>query len=352
MKIQIKILFVLFTVGILYCCAENSPGASTPSSDDSTTSPDSTFENPLLPAYGSDPWVVRKNGYYYYSRTTGSNNLILRKTKYMSELENTTPVVIWTNSDYNTIWAPELHYINSAWYMYFSAVGPSDNTHHIYVLQNTDSDPTSSNWTLKGKITDPSGKRAIDASVFEYKGVYYMAWSGEDNEDNKMEDICIAKLSDPWTLEGERVIISKPTYDWEKIGNATNEAPEAIINPKGNLFLTYSASDCTEAYGYCLGLLSLKAGGNPLNSEDWSKSDTAVFSANPIGRAYAPGHNGFFMSPDSTENWIIYHARSGADPNFSTNPRMQKFNWNDDGTPYLGKPVPINEPITKPSGEY
>lgn len=322
------------------------------SSGETSTSRDSTFENPLLPNYGSDPWVTRRNGYYYFTRTTGSNNIILRKTKYMSELENSTQIEIWSSSDYHTIWAPELHYINNVWYMYFSAVASGDDTHHTYLLQNTDSDPTSSNWTLKGKITDPSGKRAIDASVFEYNGVYYMIWSGEDEDDNKMEDICIAKLSNPWTLEGDRVIISKPTYDWEKVGNATNEAPEALLNPSGNLFLTYSASDCTEAYGYCLGLLSLKTRGNPLNPSDWSKSATAVLSASSSARAYAPGHNGFFMSYDNTENWIIYHARSGADPNYSTNPRMQKFTWNDDGTPYFGEPVPIYEPVIKPSGEY
>lgn len=270
----------------------------------------------------------------------------------MSELGNSTSVKIWSSSDFNYVWAPELHYIDNAWYMYFSAVASGDNTHHTYVLQNSSSDPTTDNWTLKGKVIDPSGKRAIDASVFEYKGVYYMVWSGEDDADNKMEDICIARLSAPWTLEGERVIISKPTYNWEKIGNATNEAPEAIINPKGNLFLTYSASDCTEAYGYCLGLLSLRTGGNPLNAADWSKADTAVFSANPSGRAYAPGHNGFFMSYDNKENWIIYHARNGADPNYSATPRIQKFTWNDAGTPYFGTPVPIYEPIIKPSGEY
>lgn len=354
MKIQIKILLVLFTVSILYSCSENSSDDPTSyTGDPVTSSVDSTFENPILSKYGNDPWVIRKNGYYYFSRTTGTNYLILMKTKYMSELEeSSTPIKIWTNSNYNTMWAPELHYINDTWYMYFSAVGPGDDTHHTYVLQNKSDDPTSSNWTLIGQVTDPSGKRAIDASVFAYKGVYYMAWSGEDVEVDNMEDICIAKLSNPWTLEGERVIISKPTYDWEKIGNATNEAPEAIINPKGDLFLTYSASDCSESYGYCLGLLSLKTGGNPLNVEDWSKSDTAVFSANASAQAYGPGHNGFFMSPDSTENWIVYHARSEDDLSTSPSSRMQKFTWKDDGTPYFGKPVPINEAITKPSGEY
>ena len=348
---RLYILTFIFTISIFCGCSRNSSDTPIPSPEEPDTSPvDSTFRNPLLSS-GADPWVIYKNGYYYFNETSGSNFITLRKTKYMSELENSTSVNIWSSSGFNYVWAPELHYINNTWYMYFSAVATDDDTHHTYVLQNKSNDPTSSNWTLIGQVTDPSGKRAIDASVFEYKGVYYMVWSGEDAEDNKMEDICIAKLSDPWTLDGERVVISKPTYDWEKIGNATNEGPEAIINPNGDLFLTYSASDCcSDYYAYCLGLLSLKTGGNPLNAEDWSKSDTAVFSTDASKGAYAPGHNGFFMSPDSTENWIIYHANS--EMGGPRNPRIQKFNWNDDGTPNFGKPMKIHTSIVKPSGEY
>jgi hypothetical protein len=68
--------------------------------------------------------------------------------------------------------------------------------------------------------------------------------------------------------------------------------------------------------------------------------------------AYGPGHNGFFKSPDGTEDWIIYHARNlpnGGDGN-ARNPRIQRFTWNTDGTPNFGEPVPINTPLKRPSG--
>lgn len=69
--------------------------------------------------------------------------------------------------------------------------------------------------------------------------------------------------------------------------------------------------------------------------------------------AFGPGHNGFFKSPDSTEDWIIYHARNLPN-NGSTNyrnPRIQKVTWNDGGTPNFGEPVKIGEEIKMPSGE-
>jgi GH43 family beta-xylosidase len=66
-----------------------------------------------------------------------------------------------------------------------------------------------------------------------------------------------------------------------------------------------------------------------------------------------PGHNGFFTSPDGTENWIVYHANDsaggGCDMNRST--RVQKCTWNADGTPNLGTPVRTGVKLTAPSGE-
>jgi GH43 family beta-xylosidase len=65
---------------------------------------------------------------------------------------------------------------------------------------------------------------------------------------------------------------------------------------------------------------------------------------------YAPGHNGFFKSPDGTEDWIVYHANNsasgGCDMNRST--RAQKFTWNPDGTPKLRRPGQTRHPARRP----
>ena len=52
------------------------------------------------------------------------------------------------------IWAPELHRINGAWYIYFAGAATDFEasglpTHRMFVLENTDDDPTSDNWVEK-----------------------------------------------------------------------------------------------------------------------------------------------------------------------------------------------------------
>jgi len=44
-----------------------------------------TFTNPLLPS-GADPWCVYKDGFYYYTNTTG-RNITLWKTMNMGDLK-------------------------------------------------------------------------------------------------------------------------------------------------------------------------------------------------------------------------------------------------------------------------
>jgi len=73
----------------------------------------------------------------------------------------------------------------------------------------------------------------------------------------------------------------------------------------------------------------------------------------PGRRAHGPGHNGFFKSPDGTEDWIVYHANNsatgGCDMNWTT--RAQKFTWNADGTPNFGTPIALGAQLPVPSGE-
>lgn len=318
-----------------------------------------TFSNPLL-ITSPDPWVIRENGMYYFTRTTGSNLQIIA-TKKMSQLAQAKAVTIWrppaTGSYSREIWAPELHYLNGKWYMYFAADDGNNDHHRIYVLENGDADPLSGHWTFKGKVADATDKWAIDASVFEYKGVNYMIWSGWEGDDNVSQNIYIAKLANPWTIEGQRAMISHPQYDWEKHGSGgglpmVNEGPEVLKSADGHIFLTYSASGCWTD-DYALGMLCLKKDGDPMNPKDWIKSKTPVFSKSVANRVYGPGHNGFFKSPDGKEDWIVYHAnpKSGEGCANFRSARMQKIQWGKDGKPDFGVPRKIDMPLRVPSGE-
>ena len=313
------------------------------------------FTNPLLSS-GPDPWVAQKDGFYYFSKTEG-DKLALYKTAKMSKLSSASSMTIWqppaTGAYSRDIWAPEIHSLQNKWYAYFAADNGNDTTHRIYVLETDDLTPATTNWTFKGQLKPTTDRWAIDGTVLEYNNQLYLVWSGWKGYNQPgNQQLYIAKMKDPYTIDGDRVMISQPDYAWEKNGGPVNEGPEALINSSGRVFLTYSASSCFTD-DYCLGLLTLKSGGDPMHPADWTKSPSPVFTKYVNGNAFGPGHNGFFKSPDGKEDWIIYHANpiSGQGCGDTRSPRMQKFSWNADGTPNFGSPVAAGINVQVPSGE-
>jgi GH43 family beta-xylosidase len=216
-------------------------------------------------------------------------------------------------------------------------------------------------WMFKEKIVGPSDKWAIDGSVFQHNDQLYLVWSGWEGDVNGQQDIYISKMKNPWTLEGNRVRISSPNFDWEKHGDLNdpnnpphvnvNEGPQFLMHDN-KLFLIYSASGCWTEY-YCLGMLSADATDNLLDSASWKKNPSPVFTASVENGVYAPGHNSFFKSPDGREDWILYHANSAAGQGCGRfrSPRAQKFTWNKDGTPNFGVPLKPGTPLRIPSNK-
>jgi len=113
----------------------------------------------------------------------------------------------------------------------------------------------------------------------------------------------------------------------------------------------YSASAC-QGPDYKLGLLTY-TGGNVLSAASWTKRSTPVFQRSDANGVYGPGHNGFFKSPDGTEDWIVYHANTSPTQGCggTRTTRIQRFTWNADGTPNLGVPVAAGTVLSVPSGE-
>lgn len=251
------------------------------------------------------------------------------------------------------IWAPELHFINGKWFIYFAASHTKEFDHNgmfqhrMYCLECANPNPMhdESDWIEHGQIETHLDTFALDATVFEAHNKLYYVWAQKDPAIQGNSNIYIAEMENPWMLKSEPVMLTKPEYNWETKIFWVNEGP-AILHRNGKYFLTYSANATDE--NYAMGMLSIDEDADLLDASNWYKSKTPVFQSNMDIQQYGPGHNSFTVSEGGETDILVYHCRNytdiKGDPLYDPNRHtmVQKFNWNDDGTPNFGKPVPYN----------
>ncbi len=309
----------------------------------------SAFSNPLV-NYGADPYVTYQDGYYYYVRVHKDKEIYVSRSKELNRIAATQPYMVYTPAEGEPdreLWAPEIHYLNGKWYIYYTA--GAGNDHRMYVLESK-TDNALGEYEFKGKLAPTTDKWAIDQTVLEYNGKLYAVWSGWEGDVNVEQRIYIAQMSDPCTISSERVELSRPEYAWELNGTPRiNEGAQIAVSPDGITNIIYSASG-SWTDDYCLGRLTLKKDGDPMNPDDWEKGTEAVFMKNAPS-TYSTGHACFTTSPDGTESYIVYHATRGAGQGWNgRGVRTQKFTWNEDGTPNFGKAIAYDAKVNKPSG--
>lgn len=315
----------------------------------------SNFYNVIMQV-GADPWVYKHTDGYYYNSFVNASGVMIRRAKTISGLEAGERRLTWSpvkDTMYSSnVWAPEMHYLKDTdgaykWYIYFAADNGTNANHRMYVLENANENPMTGTWEFKGKITDSSDRWAIDGTVLTVNDEHYFIWSGWEDMDGSFQNLYIAKMSNPWTISSERVLLSTPEYDWESSPGRINEGPQVTI--KGDIInLVYSANG-SWTDSYCLGLITAHIGADLMDPESWVKHDEPIFSS--ANGVYGPGHHSLVTSPDGSEDWVIYHAARWPGSGWTRNVRAQKFTWNADGTPNLGEPVDPNIPIAIPSGE-
>ncbi len=317
-----------------------------------------TFTNPVWE--GADPWIVQQGDEYVYC-FSANNGISVSRSKLLTQRgENrkiwSAPKTGWNKS---CVWAPEIHFIDGHWYVYYAAgeSGPPFIHQRTGVLRSKTAD-VFSEYEDMGMLNtgdDPGNISkniwAIDMTVFEHQGKLYALWSGwlkQMDTDATPQHLFIQEMENPYTLKGKRVLLSSPEESWETGGPLNlNEGPQVLMR-NDRVFIVYS---CRESWlkEYRQGMLELKSSdADPLNPESWKKQGP-VFEGNQA--VHGVGHVSFVKSPDKTEDWIIYHSKKGTEPGWDRDVRMQPFTWNTDGTPNFGEAVKAGEPLKRPSGE-
>lgn len=338
--------------------ASTAAGAKTPSP--SRTAMSGTFTNPVLPGQeAGDPYVVFHEGAYYLTATFDpEGGLWVYRSDKLSDWRQAERRKVWSAEPTGTrsamIWAPELHLLQGKWYLYFTASDHVDANHRHYVLE---ADHPMGPFRDLGRVHPAHERYAIDGSVLQLADGR-MYWMYADS------GLWIAPMSSPARAEGPGVRIVVGEHDWEHGWHQVDgrwqpqahdfwiEAPQPLRR-NGRDFVVYSAGHTAAVY--YLGLLEL-TGKDPMDPKSWTKHPTPVFGpAAPQDGAlgvYAPGHNSFTVSPDGSEDWLVYHAKDsdGNDARGRTM-RIQRISWTADGRPDFGRAIPSGVPQRKPSGE-
>lgn len=314
-----------------------------------------TYINPLI-IQRADPQIYKHtDGFYYFSASVPAYNLIeLRRSRTINGLAHAAPKTVWLKHSQGEmsqlIWAPELHYIQGKWYIYFAASHTTEFDqngmfqHRMFVIESSSPDPMSpeANWIEKGQVKTPIDSFSLDATVFEIRNRLFYIWAQKDPEIAGNSNIYIAEMANPWTLKSEPVLLTKPEFEWEKRGFMVNEGP-AILHHGSKVFMTYSASATDE--NYAMGMLAINDNQDFLNPNNWIKSKKPVFESDLAIQQYGPGHNSFTVSEDDKENILVYHSRNYThivgDPLYDPNRHtcVQNFTFDEDGYPVFGGPV-------------
>lgn len=306
------------------------------------------YNNPIV-EQRADPYLLKhSDGYYYFMGSVPSYDCIeIRRAKSINELAGAETAVVWKKHESGImsehIWAPEMHFINGKWYIYFAA-GEKDDIWKIrpYVLECTGNDPMKDEWVELGMMQraddDPYSFTdfSLDATVFEHKGRWYYIWAEKVGGQKGISNLYIAEMESPNKLKTVQVLLTTPDYDWERVDFWVNEGP-AVLKRNGRIFVTFSASATGACY--CMGMMTADENADLLDPRSWEKSRYPVLCTDESKKIYGPGHNSFTVSEDGTRDLLVYHARPYekivGDPLYDPNRHamVMEVKWNEDGSP-------------------
>lgn len=302
---------------------------------------------------GSYPNATHWQGKYYFTmQAPETGSIILYEANTPEELPKGKPVTIWKTDSMQHIWSPELHRVNSKWYIYFEADNGNTDYHQLYVLENAADNPMKGKFQLKGAIhTNDEWNFGLHPTSIIVRGQQYLLWSGWEHRRAETETQCIfiARMKNPWTLDSERVLISRPDNEWERQwinpnGERSNypifvnENPEAFITPDGrHVCVCYSASGIWTVYA-SLGMLYARTDTDLLNPQSWTKCSEPQFVSSQPDSIYGASNISLIPSADGKQHLLFYEARWVDGENLHRGIRMQPINWNKEGLPDFGKP--------------
>ncbi|WNS46812.1 CBM35 domain-containing protein [Paenibacillus sp. MMS20-IR301] len=334
----------------------------------------SNYVNPLMG--GADPTIARAADGYYYSASSGDNNITLKRHETILGVSTAKSKVVWKKpANFGYVWGPYIYRLEGKWYLYFAS-GPEDSFGYghpsSYVLENPSPDPFEGTWTLKGESSNEDSDGQVTAkqgllntegfglacgivsikgeTYFTYTKYYYFEDPKNPGATKFDESPTIVKMKNPWTLEGPEGMVATPVYDWEKHGDNINEGA-AVVERNGKIYFAYSASSFMND-NYSVGVSVADAASDVMDAKSWVKHPEPAMTRSDENSSYGPGSPLFLKSEDNTEDWILYHGipthgQGGGNRGI----RAQRIHWDDNDFINLGIPSNPGTVLNRPSGE-
>lgn len=280
------------------------------------------YINPFIPER-ADPYIFRApDGYFYFtasypaygSADKGYDRVVLRKSDTVSGLSEAEEHIIWKAHKEGImakhIWAPEIHFIEGSYYIFFAA-GNSDDVWHIrpYMLKCQGNDPINDSWAELGKVQASEGDDisfnsfSLDMTYFEHRGKHYLIWAEIIGDSS----LFMAEINpkEPNKLISKPIMLTKPEFDWELIRYRVNEGA-SVLKTENKIFVFFSASGTGAEY--CMGKLWADADADLMDINSWHKESSPVLQTEDLVGEAGPGHNSFVVD-EKGKLLLVYHSR-------------------------------------------
>jgi len=295
----------------------------------------------------ADPCIAQWEGKYYYiatNDTDGNNSLSIRQADSIAALVTAEEKKILDTKMYDHLkrflWAPEFHRIGGDLYIFHAGSTGEfvDIQSHVMKLKEGGNPTEAADWETPVRVVRHDGSPlfeggiTLDMTVLEWKNRLYAIWAQRKFVPDDLGSwIYIAELDSkqPWKLNSDPVLLSKPDYGWANNHTFVDEGPFALITDK-RIFVTISSAlvDAT----YCVGLLSIDHDADLLDPDSWTKGNYPLLTSRSVPGEYGPGHNAYVEDEDGTI-WNVYHARPGIDQPRSSG--LRRVHFDIDGYPVL-----------------
>lgn len=271
------------------------------------------YQNPIIPKYLADPFIMYENGYYYFFATGEAEDgryISIYKSKDLGKWEFVRGAV--TNGkeedwNYKHFWAPEVMKIDNKFYLYYSAspkISPENSGNRVGVAVSDNIEGPYSD--LGVVVTNAS----IDGHpVRDKDGTLYMFYCTEwrNSKGFKAGQIYVDKMLSPTKVADQpKQIISH--HNWQ-------EGP-FVLQRDNKYILTYSCgawADSTYHVRYAI---------SDAMTGPYQEQQDTIIKSNKFVKG--PGHHSLFKDKKG-DDWMVYH---GWDTAFTARyPRLDRVKY-------------------------